>query len=200
MDLRRSVPELLEKDPRVRSVRLGGSRAAGRAHAFSDWDFVVETDHFLRLAKALPALVAPLRPLAQQWDPYSSYPCYMLMLAGPTKVDLIFAGETREWSPAWRASTETLAAIDSHFWDWVMWLEQKRRGGDEEALTSGLRNLYDFLLRPMGADASPSSVPGAVQVYLERRGELERRFAIRVSRELENAVRPAVVRRAPRRA
>ena len=200
MDPGATVPGLLENDPRVRSVRLGGSRASGRYHDFSDWDFLVETDAFATLAEDLPRIVAPIRPLAHQWDRYSSYECYMLILAGPQKVDLIFPDEAREWSAAWEVSPATLVAVDRHFWDWIMWLEQKRSGDRGEVLASGLADLYELLLRPMGAEASPASIPAAVETYLARRLELERRFGLHVPRELENEVRPVVLSRARRRA
>src|SRR5919197_3776568 len=74
--------------PAVRSVELVGSRADGTATAFSDWDFGVEANDFAALADALPDLLSPLQPLAQQWDRLSPEWCWMLILAGPAKVDL----------------------------------------------------------------------------------------------------------------
>ena len=45
-------------------------------------------------------LVAPLRPLAQQWDPLSETWCWMAILRGPIKLDFIFA-EPHEREPPW---------------------------------------------------------------------------------------------------
>ena len=84
-DLAASVAAVLLPHPNVRSVELVGSRATGSATQLSDWDFEVETDDFDSVARALPELVTPLDPLAQQWDRISDYPCYMLMLAGPAR-------------------------------------------------------------------------------------------------------------------
>ena len=84
------VEAALLPHPGIRAVELVGSRADGSATRLSDWDFVVVTDRFGEVARALPTLVAGLEPLAQQWDRISEYPCYMLMLSGPVKVDLIF--------------------------------------------------------------------------------------------------------------
>lgn len=194
MDLAVAVPAALETHPSVRRVRVVGSRAEGRAHDFSDWDFAVETDSFDAVARDLPHVVAALGPLAEQWDPYSSHRCYMLMLPGPVKVDLMFPAERQEWSPPWSPSAETLAAIDRHFWDWILWLEQKRRGGRDDMLPAELRKMHDLMLRPMGVAAQPESVSEALHAYLEARGELEQRFGVDISRELEREVRPAVFR------
>jgi hypothetical protein len=114
----------------------------------------------------------------------------MLLFPGPTKVDLLFLDETREWSPPWDPSPETLEAIDCHFWDWILWLEQKRRGGRDEILTKGLEDMYDLMLRPMGAVEPPRSVAAALAAYLRARGVLEDRFGQKCSRDLEREVRP----------
>ena len=98
------------RHPAVRSVRLVGSRADSRANERSDWDFAVETEEFPRVAAALPELLAPLEPLAQQWDPLGERRCWMAMLRGPVKIDLIF-DEPQTESPPWRPGRETLEPI-----------------------------------------------------------------------------------------
>jgi hypothetical protein len=188
------VPAALESHPAVRAVRLVGSRGAGRAHDFSDWDFLVATADFSAVERDLPELVTPLRPLSEQWDPYSDHACYMLMLRGPTKIDLIFPREKRKWSPAWDPRPDTLAAIERHFWDWIVWLEQKRRGGRDAKFEKSLGDMFELMLRPMGVTERPGSVPDAVEAYLSARNELEQRFGLRLSRELEREVRPALER------
>jgi hypothetical protein len=194
MDVARTIPQVLVSHPTVRELRLVGSRADGRSHELSDWDFAVEADDFRRVARDLPKLVTPLRPLAEQWDRYSSYACYMLMLRGPTKIDLIFPNERRDWAAAWEATPDTIAAIDLHFWDWALWLEQKRRHGRSRQLEKGLGDLFELLLRPLGVAGRPASVADAVDSYVAARADLERRFGRRVSRQLEDEVRPVLAR------
>ncbi len=104
----------------------------------------------------------------------------MLLLRGPTKIDLIFPGEKRRWSPAWAPSPETLEAIDRHFWDWILWLEQKRRGGRRSQLEKSLRDLFELMLGPMGVVGQPRSSTDAVDSYLAARSELELQFGTRV--------------------
>ena len=192
MDPARAVPKALGRHPAVRRVRLVGSRGEGRAHELSDWDFLVSTDAFPEVAPELPHLVQPLEPLSELWDPYSDRACYMLMLRGPTKIDLIFPSEKREWAGAWEPSAGTLEDIDRHFWDWILWLEQKRRGGRMQQLEKSLGDMFHLLLQPMGADTEPHSVADAVTAYLAARDELETRFGLTLSRVLEREVRPVV--------
>jgi Nucleotidyltransferase domain len=54
VDIASAVPGLLSEHPLVDAVKLTGSRATGTAHAFSDWDFEVETRNFARVAEDLP--------------------------------------------------------------------------------------------------------------------------------------------------
>jgi hypothetical protein len=192
VDLATAVPELLGKHSLVEGVQLTGSRASGTTHDLSDWDFLVHTSDFSRLADELPDLAEPLRPIAAQWDRYSDHACYMLMLRGPTKVDLIFPDERQSWADAWQPSAATLTAIDAHFWDWILWLEQKRRGGKDEALTTSLADMHRLMLAPMGARSSPRSVFDAVRLFLELRTQLENRYGVEVPRELEREVRPSL--------
>ena len=195
MDVAGAIKAALREHPSVDSVRLTGSRSEGRSHEFSDWDFAVATNDFEALARDLPGLFGALAPLAQQWDPYASHACYMLMFPGPTKVDLLFLDEHREWSPAWAPSPENLAAVDLHFWDWIVWLEQKRSGGHAETLAVGLGNMFDLMLQPMGVTTKPGSIADAIGAYVDARHNLERRFGIRVPRTLEREVRPVVLQR-----
>jgi Nucleotidyltransferase domain len=178
----------------VQAVRLVGSRADGRAHDLSDWDFVVVTEEFESVASDLHGLVATLRPLGEQWDRYSSHACYMLMLAGPTKIDLLFPSEHRSWSPPWTPSPETLEAIDLHFWDWILWLEQKRRGGKGELLRKNLGDMHELMLGPMAVASEPKTVSAAIGAYVKARDELEERFGVSVPRDLEHEVRLLVER------
>jgi hypothetical protein len=191
-DLTGSVQAALLPHPHVRSVELVGSRVTGSATSLSDWDFEVKTDDFGAVARALPGLVSPLRPLAQQWDRISDYPCYMLMLTGPVKVDLIFPGEPYESLPPWTVSVETLDAIDQHFWDWILWLASKHEKGKDELVRRELEKMSAHLLRPLGAQAVPDSIYAALEGYRNARHEREREFGVEISRRREREVLPAI--------
>ena len=193
-DILSSVEAALLAHPHVRGVELVGSRATGSASPLSDWDFVVVTDHFDAVARALPAMVAELEPIAQQWDRISAYPCYMLMLAGPVKVDLIFPDEPYESLPPWSVSAETLDGIDQHFWDWILWLASKEEKREDELVGRELIKMRDHLLGPLGVDRAPSSIEAAVDAYRAARDELEREFGLEVSRRREREVLPVLPR------
>jgi len=187
-DIVAAVEAALLPHPAVRAVELVGSRATGMPTPLSDWDLVVVTDRFDEVARALPAAVAELEPLAQQWDRISAYPCYMLMLAGPVKVDLIFPDEPYESLPPWTVTAETLDGIDQHFWDWILWLASKREKGQDELVGRELAKMRDHLLGPLGVDRVPSSIEAAVERYRSARDEREREFGVEVSRRREREV------------
>jgi Nucleotidyltransferase domain len=186
------VEAVLLPHPGIRAVELVGSRADGSATRLSDWDFVVVTDRFDEVARALPTLVAGVDPLAQQWDRISAYPCYMLMLAGPVKVDLIFQDEPYESLPPWTVTAETLDGIDQHFWDWILWLASKREKGQDELVRRELATMRDHLLWPLGVDQVPSSIAAALAGYRAARDRREHEFGVAVSRRREREVLPAV--------
>jgi hypothetical protein len=195
VDFGTQVPELLRQHPSVRSVSLAGSRARGTPTALSDWDFAVETDDLAALAGALPDLVAPLEPLARQWDPFGEHPNYMLMLRGPTKIDLIFVHEPMRPRPPWRVGADTLAAVDAHFWDWILWLAAKRAGGRDELVREELGKMQRYLLGPLGVAAEPRTIEHAVADYSSALDEAERRFGVRVPQALRDEVLPAILPR-----
>ena len=194
-DLAASVKAALFPHPHVLTVELVGSRATGSPTRLSDWDFEVETDDFDVVARALPAMVSALEPLAQQWDRISEYPCYMLMLRGAVKVDLIFPGQPYESLPPWTVSPETLEGIDRHFWDWILWLASKREKGQDEVVRRELAKMSVHLLRPMGVDRVPGSIESALESYRSARDEREREFGVEVSRRLEHEVLHALSER-----
>lgn len=173
-------------------MRLIGSRAEDRATELSDWDFAVKTRDFRALAGALPELLAPLSPLSEQWDRLSDRFCWMLMLRGPTKVDLIFVDEAHLPEPPWELAAETLDGIDAHFWDWMLWLYAKGARGDTEVVPSELQKLFVHLLSPLGVAEIPSSIGEAVGRYREARDAAERRFSRRVTRDLDQEVAPVL--------
>ena len=172
----------------MRGIELAGSRAAGRARPDSDWDFLVETHDFDAVAAALPELVAPLEPLAAQWDRLSDQQCWMLVLRGPVKVDLIFPGEPHAHEPPWVPSAENLAAIDAHLWDWLLWLRSK----PDDLAAAELEKLFVHLLRPLGVGRVPASVAEAVELYQPARDALAARLGCVISPALETEVAPAL--------
>jgi hypothetical protein len=89
----------LASDTRISKVELIGSRARGQATPFSDWDFAVTAPRFDDVRDALPDMVRPLRPVVAQWDRLSCTWCYMLILPGPAKVDLLFGHPHRPAGP-----------------------------------------------------------------------------------------------------
>jgi hypothetical protein len=172
----------------VRSIRLVGSRATGRARPHSDWDFRVEARHFDAVAGALPELLAPLEPLAEQWDRLSDEQCWMLILRGPVKVDLIFPEHPHVHEPPWVPSADNLEAIDAHLWDWLLWLRSKRG----ELVARELDKLFVHLLRPLGVERVPSSVTEAIELYRPARDALAARLGCVISPALEAEVAPAL--------
>ena len=185
MPLADRVIALFIRHPGVRSIELAGSRAMGQARPDSDWDFLVETRDFDAVAAALPELVAPLEPLAAQWDRLSDEQCWMLILRGPVKVDLIFPDEPHVHEPPWVASADNLEAIDAHLWDWLLWLRPKERSGKEELVSAELEKLSVHLLRPLGVEQVPSSVADAVELYRPARDAAAARLGCVVSPALE---------------
>jgi hypothetical protein len=176
----------------VRDVRLVGSRAEGRANERSDWDFRVGASDFSAVADALPRLLEPLEPLAQQWDRLSPERCWMLMLHGPVKVDLIFPEEPHAIEPPWVVGPGTIDGIDAHFWDWMLWLSSKDAAGKREVVAAELEKLFGHILAPLEVDHPPSSISQAVTAYREGRARAERRLGVAVSRDLDNAVAPSL--------
>ena len=191
-DIAASIETVLLPHPAIRGVELVGSRADGSPTPLSDWDFVVVTDRFDDVARALPELVTPLDPLAQQWDRISDYPCYMLMLEGPVKVDLIFPEEPYESLSPWTVSADTLDRIDQHFWDWILWLASKREKAQIELVRRELVKMRDHLLGPLGIDRVPASIESAVERYRSARGDREHEFGLRVPRRRERGVLPVL--------
>jgi predicted nucleotidyltransferase len=192
LNIDEAVVAAVSPHPGVERIELVGSRAEGRATRWSDWDFGVRARDFPAVAEALPELLAPLAPLVEQWDRLSEHQCWMLMLRGPVKVDLIFFEEPHELEPPWEPGPDTLGGIDDHFWDWALWLRSKEAGGKDELVAAELQKLFGYLLAPLGVEAPPASVAEAVESYRAARDRAEQLFEVTVSRELENAVAPAL--------
>jgi hypothetical protein len=179
-------------DTRISRIELTGSRARGEATPLSDWDFAVTAPRFDEVRDALPETVRPLHPVVAQWDRLSRTWCYMLILTGPVKVDLLF-GRPRRRVPAgpWEVNAGTLAGIDDHFWDWALWLRSKL-ARDDDIVAGELRKLHEHLLRPLGVVREPDSLGEAVTAYRSAREKCERRLGSHVSRNAENTVIPVL--------
>lgn len=191
MDLEARVRAAVEPHSAVRKVRLVGSRARGEPTPLSDWDFVVETDDVDTVAETLPQLVERLDPLVAQWDRLSEeHACYMLVLGDGVKVDFMLDRPPTVARP-WEVRRETLAPLDGHFWDWILWLGGKQLRGRDELVRSMLSGLmFEHLLGPLGVAQPPESIAEAVASYRDARAGREREFDIEVPRRLERAVLP----------
>jgi hypothetical protein len=185
------VVSVLAADARIQRVDLTGSRSRGTATQLSDWDFMVAAAAFEEVRDSLPSLVGPLRPVVAQWDRLSTIWCYMMILAGPAKIDLLFA-QRHLSQPPWRVSAATLPRLDDHFWDWALWLGSKQLGGRHELVTAELRKMHTHLLGPLGVPAVPASIGQAVTGYRAARDNWETRLGRRVSRAAETTVLPSL--------
>jgi hypothetical protein len=138
--------------------------------------------------------VAPLEPLAAQWDRLGKHATYMLMLPGAIKIDLFPGDERRELEPPWKPDASNLAAIDAHFWDWVLWLGSKALHQQHELVEAELRKLYDNLLGPLGVATPPTTIDAAVTEFRSARERLERRWNISIDRRLGDEISLALQR------
>jgi hypothetical protein len=172
----------------VTGVEFAGSRSRGTHEELSDWDFAVKTADFQTVARDMPRLVAALHPLGEQWEPLGHFPVYQALLRGPIKVEYLFLDEVQDPRPPLRPGAETLAAINTHFWDWTWWLVTKTAAGREDLVADHLPQLYEYLLRPMGIDAEPASIDQAIAAFLARRDALEHEYGVGVPRALEHEV------------
>jgi len=185
------VLRLLGSDPGIDRADLAGSRARGDALPQSDWDFKITTGAFAEVRERLPALAARLHPVVAQWDRLSTTWCYMLILAGPVKIDMIFTQpHTRQ--PAWQVSAATLPGIDDHFWDWALWLAAKQQAGKTGLVAAELAKLHEHLLAPLGLTERPATLGRAITSYQAARHGWEQRLHCNISRAAEQAVAPAL--------
>ena len=193
-DLARTATELVAKHSAVRHVELAGSRSRGTHAELSDWDFAVTTSDFAAVARDLPALIAPLHPLGQQWEPLGHFPVYQVLLPGPTKVEYLFLDHSQQAMPAPQPGPAALDAINTHFWDWIWWIATKASIGRNDLVAEHLPQLFGRLLRPIGVTEPPADIGAAIDAFISRRDELERDYGITVSRALEEEVRAGIRR------
>jgi hypothetical protein len=193
LDVSERIGAFLYGNPLVLGVDLVGSRGRGEATALSDWDFQVHTTDAAALARDLPELMAPLEPLAAQWDRFAVRAVYMLILSGPAKIDLFPGDEPHEIEPPWKPTPRNLAAIDAHFWDWVLWLGSKVLAGKAGVVDEELQKLHRNLLGPMGVGSPPATVGDVVAEYRLARDRLEGVWRISVPRRLGDEVGAALL-------
>jgi hypothetical protein len=182
---------VLFADSRIQRVELTGSRASGVPTVLSDWDFKVTTAEFETVRARIRRLVSPLRPVVTQWDRLSRAWCYMMILAGPAKIDLIF-DQPHPIQPPWRATAKSLPRIDDHFWDWVLWLGSKQLAGRHDVVTAELPKLHAHLLGPLGVAAVPANIGEAVSCYRAARDDFEKRLQCQIPRTTEAIVMPSL--------
>jgi hypothetical protein len=193
-DLARTAIDLVSKHPAVRHVELAGSRSRGTNEELSDWDFAVTTFDFAAVARDLPALIAPLHPLGQQWEPLGHFPVYQVLRSGPTKVEYLFLDHLQEAMPPREPGPATLDAINTHFWDWIWWIATKASIGRNDLVAEHVAQLFGHLLRPIGVTERPADIEVAIDAFVSRRDELERDHGMTVSRALEEEVRAGIRR------
>jgi hypothetical protein len=194
MGLARTAIELVSNHPAVSHVELAGSRSRGTHEELSDWDFAVTTSDFAALAHDLPALIAPLRPLGQQWEPLGHFPVFQVLLHGPTKVEYLFLDRSQQAKPAREPGPTTLDGINTHFWDWIWWLATKASIGRDDLVAAHLTQLFSHLLQPIGVTERPTNISEAIDAFVGRRDALERRYGVTVARPLEQEVRAGIRR------
>jgi hypothetical protein len=185
---------LLASHPAVTRIEFAGSRSRGTHEHLSDWDFAVETIDFDALARDMPALVEPLHPLGQQWEPMGHFPVYQVLLRGPTKIEYLFLEHAQSPMPPLEPSADTLPAINTHFWDWIWWLATKASVGRSDLVAEHLPQLHAQLLQRLGISAVPTSIESAIDAFVARRDALEREFGVSIDRALETEVRQGVDR------
>jgi predicted nucleotidyltransferase len=188
------VVKVLLSDAGIQRVELTGSRARGTPTGLSDWDFMVTAPAFEAVRDRLRSLTAPLQPVVGQWDPLSPIWCYMMLLDGPSKIDLLFS-EPHPAAPPWLVTASTLPKIDDHFWDWALWLGSKQLAGRDDVVAVELGKMHSHLLGPLGVVAVPTSLGQAVTSYRTARDDHEQVFGIRVARAAETIVLPSLVTR-----
>jgi hypothetical protein len=172
----------------VTEVEFAGSRSRRTHDELSDWDFAVTTSDFRAVSRDIPSLVAPLHPLGEQWEPLGHFPVYQVLLRGPTKIEYLFLAEVQDARPPLQPGAETLAAINTHFWDWIWWLTTKAAAGRDDVVADHLPHLHEYLLQPMGIATEPAGIDEAIAAFVARRDALEREYGVRLPRALEDEV------------
>jgi predicted nucleotidyltransferase len=188
-----AIETALARCSAVTSVTLGGSRERGRATELSDWDLYLSGDPEAMMAE-VPVVIGSFDPLAAFWEPLAEEAGYMVVLDGPTKVDVFPSGGRRPIQPPWVLSAETLVQIDGHFWDWSLWLGGKTLRDERELVASELVKMHAFLLEPIGVAEAPADLGEAVAIYLRARASAVDALGVPVDPELGRQVSDALRR------
>ncbi len=189
-----AVQQLVRSLPGVRSVALAGSRRAGDPTLLSDWDFHVAVDDD-ELVDALADQLEGFPTLAVFWDPLSTRATLIVLLEGPIKIDLIVSGTANPHPvPRWDVHPGSLARIDVHFWDWILWLGSKQLRADHDLVRQELDKMWHALLQPIGVARPVTSLAGTVEAYVAARDRQEHRFGVNLDHRLERQVRAALTR------
>jgi hypothetical protein len=189
-----AVQRLVQSLPGVRSVALAGSRRAGDPTLLSDWDFQVAVDDD-ELVDALADQLEGFPALAVFWDPLSTRANLIVLLEGPIKIDLIVSGTANPHPvPRWDVHPGSLARVDVHFWDWILWLGSKQLRGDHDLVRQELDKMSHALLQPIGVAHPVTSLAGTVDAYVAARDRQEHRLGVNLDHRLESQVRAALTR------
>jgi hypothetical protein len=175
------------------SVTLGGSRERGTATELSDWDLYLAGDPEAMMVQ-VPVVIASFGPLAAFWEPLAEEAGYMVVMDGPTKVDIFPTGGRRRIQPPWVLSVETLVKIDGHFWDWSLWLGGKTLRDERELVANELIKMHNFLLEPIGVATAPTNLGEALGVYLDARAFAMDALGVFIDPELGRQVTHALQR------
>jgi len=192
-DVVSTLRQALGRSRHVSSVVLGGSRARGTPTELSDWDIYLEGDPE-GMMEEIPRLVGSFGPLAAFWEPLAEEAGYMIVMDGPTKVDLFPLGATGRIQSPWLLSADTLAAIDAHFWDWTLWLGGKALRGERQLVSDELDKMHWFLLAQLGVVSAPESIDQAVAAYRHARARAMDALGVVVHHELGRQVSEALRR------
>lgn len=128
------------------------------------------------------------------WEPLSEKAGYMVVMDGPTKVDIFPIGASRRIQPPWRLSADTLALIDGHFWDWTLWLGGKELRGERKLVVDELIKMHGHLLAPLGVASPAGSLAAAVHRYRRARAQAVDALGVAVNPELGRQVSEALHR------
>ena len=82
--------------------------------------------------------------------------------------------------PAPKPGSETLDAINTHFWDWLWWIATKASIGKNDRVREHLTQLFGHLLRPIGFTEPPVDIAAAIHAFVNRRDELEQDYGVTV--------------------
>ncbi len=175
------VADAIRNHPSVTDVTLVGSRYDGSATAVSDWDYAIDSPEPRRVFDDLPAIVESFRPIGAFWDPLADdHRNYIAIFASLVTLDLHLDLPPPTHSP-WEPTRDNLAAIDTHFWNWAVWLQGKALRSEHELVASELVKMQRYLLGPLGLEKAPTTLTEAVVEYRRARAVVQETLGAEVS-------------------